>query len=216
MRSVVVGSVCPSCPEAYTGSSPSATRIEAKVPRRLWGVSPSGVADVARADLRVTDSGLTPGAAYWYRVVAVNGAGTRTGTAATVTTASQRGGPCRRGRWRVDELAPLHPSTIAEVRTARAGRLEYLGLSRGAPVSPMGRTMGGGGGRFPLMGATIWVGGAPPFRPERLIPFVWWPDSVRRWLGRSMLRPLYRNWRCPDVSMRGDVTHSGRAGGARL
>src|SRR3954452_3715790 len=199
MRSVVVGSVCPSCPEAYTGSSPSATRIEAKVRRRLWGVSPSGVADVARADLTFTDSGLTPGAAYWYRVVAVNGAGTRTGTAATVTTASQRGGPRRRGRWRGDELAPPHPSTIAEVRTARDGRLEYLVQQ--------------GGATFTLMGATMWAGEAPRIRPERLIPFVWWPDSVRRWLGRSMLRPLSRNWLCKDVLIRVDVTNHERAGG---
>lgn len=102
-------------------------------------------------------------------------------------------------RWRLRELAPLHPSTLGTVRADRQGRLEYIIQAGGSSVT--------------LMGSTLWASDAPRIGPERLVPFVWWPDATRRWLGRSMFRPLYRNWLCKDVLIRVDVTNHERAGG---
>jgi hypothetical protein len=103
------------------------------------------------------------------------------------------------GLYRLRELAPLHPATLAEVRGRRDGGLDFIRQTGGATNSLMGGV---------LMGAA-----ASNIGPERLIPFVYWPDASRRWLGRSLLRPLYRNWLCKDVLIRVDVTNHERAGG---
>jgi hypothetical protein len=101
--------------------------------------------------------------------------------------------------WRLRELAPLHPATIGEIRARRDGRLDYVKQA--------------GSATFSLMGGVVWASEAPKIGPDRLVPFVWWPDASRRWLGRSMYRPLYRNWLCKDVLIRVDVTNHERAGG---
>lgn len=103
------------------------------------------------------------------------------------------------GVWRMRELAPIHPATIAEIRSTRGGRLEWVRQS--------------GGGSVSLMGGTLWGSEAPRLGPERLVPFVFWPDARRRWLGRSLFRPMYRPWLCKDVLIRVDVTNHERAGG---
>lgn len=108
-------------------------------------------------------------------------------------------GEVRAGRWRLRELAPIHPSTIGEIRSKRDGSLEWLKQAGAATAT--------------IMGGTLWGADAPKLGPERLIPFVYAPDARRRWLGRSLLRPLYRNWLCKDVLIRVDVTNHERAGG---
>lgn len=101
--------------------------------------------------------------------------------------------------WRITDLAPLHPATIGDVQSSRDGRLQFVRQASGAS--------------FSLMGGTVWASDAPRIGPERLVPFVWWPDAQRRWLGRSLLRSQYRSWLCKDVLIRVDVTNHERAGG---
>lgn len=108
-------------------------------------------------------------------------------------------GEVRDGLWRLTECAPLHPTTLRHVESDRQGRLQWVTQSAGAS--------------FNVMGGTVWAGDPPRIGPERLVPFVFWPDATRRWLGRSLLRPLYRNWLCKDVLIRVDVTNHERAGG---
>lgn len=108
-------------------------------------------------------------------------------------------GDVRENLWRLRELAPIHPATIADVRSNRDGSLRDVKQA--------------GAATFTLMGGTMWGSDAPRIGPERLVPFVFWPDAQRRWLGRSLLRPLYRNWLCKDVLIRVDVTNHERAGG---
>lgn len=104
----------------------------------------------------------------------------------------------REGRYRLVELAPLHPSTISEIRSDRRGRLEWLRQNTGA-----------GGFGAP---ATI-LHHVPRLTQAELIPFVYWPNADRRWIGRSLGRPMFRNWLCKDVLIRVDVTNHERAGG---
>ncbi|MCA1571719.1 MAG: hypothetical protein LC798_15675 [Chloroflexi bacterium] len=108
-------------------------------------------------------------------------------------------GEIRQGLWRLTELAPMHPSTIREIRGTRSGRLDWVTQDGAESVT--------------LMGGTLWAGQAPRIRPNNLIPFVFWPDATRRWTGRSLLRPIYRPWLCKDCLVRIDLTNHERAGG---
>lgn len=101
--------------------------------------------------------------------------------------------------WRMTDLAPLHPATLAEVRSNRDGSLRDVSQK--------------GAATFAMQGGTLWASGAPRIGPERLVPFVYWPDATQRWLGRSLFRPLYRNWLCKDVLLRVDVTNHEKSGG---
>jgi hypothetical protein len=109
-------------------------------------------------------------------------------------------GDVRAGRWRITELAPLHPSTIGDIRSRRDGSLEWVRQAEGARAGLLG-------------GFVEAVDDDSRIGAERLVPFVWWPDAQLRWLGRSMFRPLYRPWLCKDVLIRVDVTNHERAGG---
>lgn len=104
-------------------------------------------------------------------------------------------------RYRLRELAPLHPSTLGTIQSRRDGSLEWI------------QQTGGAGAGFVILGGTIWAEGPPRITSDRLVPFIYWPDASRRWIGRSLLRPLYRNWLCKDVLIRVDVTNHERAGG---
>jgi hypothetical protein len=104
-------------------------------------------------------------------------------------------------RYRLRELAPLHPKTIGTIQSRRDGSLEWI------------QQTGGAGAGFVVLGGTIFAEGPPRIRAESVVPFVYWPDASRRWIGRSLLRPLYRNWLCKDVLIRVDVTNHERAGG---
>jgi hypothetical protein len=108
-------------------------------------------------------------------------------------------GEVRDGRWRLVEVAPLHPSTLTEIRADRQGRLEHVAQQAGAS--------------FSVMGGTVMASQPPQIDAGSLIPFVFWPDATRKWIGRSLLRPCYRPWLCKDVLIRVDVTNHERAGG---
>lgn len=108
-------------------------------------------------------------------------------------------GEIRDGLWRLTEMASLHPATLSTIKSDRRGRLEYV--SQGAAAT------------FSSSNGTLMANEPPRIGPESLVPFVFWPDATRRWTGRSLLRPLYRNWLCKDVLLRVDVTNHERAGG---
>lgn len=102
--------------------------------------------------------------------------------------------------WRLREMAAIHPSTIREIRARPNGFLDWV------------QQQSSGTGTMTL-GSSLVAVQPPRIGPESLIPFVYWPDTTCRWLGRSILRPLYRNWLCKDVLLRVDVTNHERAGG---
>lgn len=108
-------------------------------------------------------------------------------------------GEIRDGRWRLVDMAPLHPSTVTTISADRRGNLEYV-VQRNAAT-------------FSVYGGMAYAGPPPKITQAELVPFVFWPDSTRKWLGRSLFRPLYRNWLCKDVLIRVDVTNHERAGG---
>jgi hypothetical protein len=106
-------------------------------------------------------------------------------------------GEIRDGLWRVTDFASVHPSSIRHIESDRQGRLQYVQQSAGARLFAV---------NTPILEP-------PKISQQSLVPFVFWPDATRRWLGRSLLRPLYRNWLCKDVLIRVDVTNHERAGG---
>ena len=111
-------------------------------------------------------------------------------------------GEIRDGLWRMVRLDPRPPKTIREVRSdPQTGALVHL-RQDGAKVN----YSGGLGFVGSLMQA-------PPIPAVRTVPYVWRPDASRRWEGRALLRPLYRNWLLKDVLVRLDVTNHEKAGG---
>jgi hypothetical protein len=95
------------------------------------------------------------------------------------------------GLWRLRKLAPRAPRTIDEIRVARDGGL--VAVRQGA--------------------IGVGVAGAPVIPVERLVAYVWRPDARSRWIGRSMLRSLYRHWLVKDRLIRVDAINHERAGG---
>jgi hypothetical protein len=54
--------------------------------------------------------------------------------------------------------------------------------------------------------------GGQPIDANRLLPYVWNSEDDGDWVGRSMLRPLYRNWLLKDRLIRVDATKHERNG----
>ncbi len=102
------------------------------------------------------------------------------------------------GQYRLEDFAPIHPETIAHMQIDRAGHLEWI-RQEGA-VNGM------------LLGGALYAD-EQRITPDRLLPFVFWPDAKCRWTGRSLCRPMYRNWLCKDLLVRIDLTNHERAGG---
>lgn len=82
------------------------------------------------------------------------------------------------GLWHVRKLAPRKPRSIAEILVAEDGGLEGIKQAVG-PEAPL-----------------IDVG--------RLVAYIW-DQEAGNWVGRSMLRSLYRNWVMKDMLMRIDT-----------
>lgn len=102
------------------------------------------------------------------------------------------------GLYRLESMSPLHPATIRDIRSDDRGRLMFVQQDAGSTGTILG-------------GAVLRE--SPKITAASLLPFVWMGDASCRWLGRSMLRPMYRNFLCKDVLMRVDLDNHSKAGG---
>lgn len=107
-------------------------------------------------------------------------------------TVTRSGNP---SQWHLRKLAPRHPRTLAEIGSARDGGLQYIR-----------QNIGGSSGR-----GNMWAD-APPIPVDRLVAFVWRQESGS-WVGRSMLRSMYREWLVKDRTIRVAAINLERAGG---
>lgn len=90
--------------------------------------------------------------------------------------------------WRLKKLGPRHPRTITQIRVAPDGGLVSI-------VQGFGQ-----------------VGKAPPEIPvDRLVAYVW-DQEPGNWVGRSIYRPMYRNWLVKDRLLRVDAIKHERNG----
>lgn len=97
------------------------------------------------------------------------------------------------------KLDPRPPVTIAEILLDSDGGLRAI------------RQNFGKANRRADLG--VHWGIAQPIPVERLVGYVWLPDGRRRWIGRSMLRPIYGSHLVQDRLMRVDAINHERAGG---
>jgi hypothetical protein len=87
--------------------------------------------------------------------------------------------------WRLRKLGPRHPRTITEINVAADGGLVFIVQGYGDP---------------------------PPSIPiDRLVCYVW-DAEPGNWVGRSIFRPMYRNWLCKDRLLRVDTIKHERNG----
>lgn len=100
--------------------------------------------------------------------------------------------------WTLRKLSPRAPQTLQEIKAQADGGLLWIKQK---------------GASFNTQGATLFAQQAQPINVDRLVAYVWSPTATRRWIGRSIIRSLYRNWLCKDVLIRVDVTNHERAGG---
>jgi hypothetical protein len=97
-------------------------------------------------------------------------------------------GPNRSQVWRLRKLGPRHPRTITEIKVADDGGLVSI-------------TQGFGTAGMP-----------PPEIPvDRLVAYIW-DQEPGNWIGRSIYRPMYRNWLVKDRLLRVDAIKHERNG----
>lgn len=90
------------------------------------------------------------------------------------------------GFWHIARCFPIMPQTISEINVADNGDLESIrqeGNDAQTPAIPAGR----------------------------LVPYVWSKEGSN-WTGRSMLRPIYRDWLLKDRALRIGAINLERAG----
>jgi hypothetical protein len=94
-------------------------------------------------------------------------------------------GEIRGGMWRLRKLAYVHPRTITDLKVTEQGTLEWIGQEAGIFTAndPSGIR------RLPI---------------NRLVGYVNDKEGAN-WLGRSMLRSVYKNWLLKDRLLRLDV-----------
>lgn len=87
--------------------------------------------------------------------------------------------------WRLRKLAPRMPSTISDIKVANDGGLEAIRQN---------------------------VGMTAPWIPvTRLVAYIWDQEGAN-WVGRSMLRSLYKHWLLKDALLRVDALKHTRNG----
>jgi hypothetical protein len=97
-------------------------------------------------------------------------------------------GPNGEEVWRLRKLGPRHPRTITEIKVADDGGLVSITQGYGSAGQP------------------------PPEIPvDRLVAYVWDQDPGN-WVGRSIFRPMYRNWLIKDRLLRVDAIKHERNG----
>jgi len=94
-------------------------------------------------------------------------------------------GEVRGGMWRLRKLAYVHPKTITDVKVSEQGSLEWVGQEAGIYTAndPTGIR------KLPV---------------NRLVGYVNDKEGAN-WLGRSMLRSVYKNWLLKDRLLRLDI-----------
>lgn len=103
-------------------------------------------------------------------------------------------GPGGRQRWQLTKLGPRHPRTITEIIVANDGSLiavkqgYYVGGLPGLPTEKN-----------------------PPIPIDQLVCYVW-DQEPGNWVGRSMYRPMYKNYLIKDRLLRVDAIKHERNG----
>lgn len=90
------------------------------------------------------------------------------------------------GLWHIEQLREMMPQTLSEINIADDGTLFNV-KQMGNNIDP------------------------PPIPGERIAPYVWQKEGSN-WVGRSMLRPLYRDWLLKDRVLRVNVINIQRSG----
>jgi hypothetical protein len=90
--------------------------------------------------------------------------------------------------WRLRKLGPRHPRTLTQIRVAGDGGLVSIVQGFGA------------GGKPP-----------PEIPVDRLVAYIW-DQEPGNWVGRSIYRPMYRNWLVKDRLLRVDAIKHERNG----
>ncbi len=103
-----------------------------------------------------------------------------------------------RDGWRLRKLAPRMPNTIDRIHIATDGGLE--GITQYGYRPPVSRNRGFLPGQAP-----------PQIGVNSLAAYVWRREGAN-WYGRSMLRPLYRDWILKDRALRVDAMKNERFG----
>lgn len=97
-------------------------------------------------------------------------------------------GPNGQETWRLRKLGPRHPRTLTEIKVADDGGLVSITQGYGMAGQP-----------------------PPEIRVDRLVAYVWDQDPGN-WVGRSIYRPMYRNWLVKDRLLRVDAIKHERNG----
>jgi hypothetical protein len=103
-------------------------------------------------------------------------------------------GPGGRQVWRLRKLGPRHPRTITEIIVAQDGGL--VAVQQGYP-----------GAAVPGFN----VSRNPPIPIDQLVAYVW-DQEPGNWVGRSMYRPMYKNYLIKDRLLRVDAIKHERNG----
>ena len=103
-------------------------------------------------------------------------------------------GPGGKPVWRLRKLGPRHPRTITEIIVAQDGGL--LAIQQWYP----GAAVPG-----------VQVSQNPPIPIDQLVAYVW-DQEPGNWVGRSMYRPMYRNYLIKDRLLRVDAIKHERNG----
>lgn len=114
-------------------------------------------------------------------------------------------------RWHLRKLAPRMPRSIQTIHVAEDGGLE--GITQ-VGYRPPPTQSGRGTGRIVGLGSgvgTLITNPKPQIPVTSLVAYVWEREGPN-WLGRSMLRPLYRDWVLKDRALRVDAIKNERFG----
>ncbi len=99
------------------------------------------------------------------------------------------------GLWHLKKLAPREPRTIQQINVAPDGGL--VSIRQNINQAPLG------------------INPYPEIPVDRLVWYAWQKEGAN-WVGRSILRPIYKNFVSKDRLMRIDVINHERAGGVPI
>jgi hypothetical protein len=103
------------------------------------------------------------------------------------------------GLWHMSHLQERMPTSLSEINVSRNGSLNYIRQWDTRSGPPAQGTM-----------ATLPFG-PPPIPIQSLVMYVWEREGAN-WVGRSMLRPLYKHWILKDRLLRIDALKHERFG----
>jgi hypothetical protein len=103
--------------------------------------------------------------------------------------------------WHLTELSPRAPRTIMSIYAMPTGQL--IGIRQN--IIPFPTNL--------LSASGVNLASPPLIESERLAAYIWRGDAGARWIGRPMLRSLYRHWLVKDTLIRVDAINHERAGG---